>query len=69
MKNLYSATKIAFLIIVFTLCINTIFQIPINETFKTALLMVLSFYFGQKTNQIVSEARKLTLENKDISTG
>lgn len=65
MKNLTSATKITLLALVFGLIYMSIAQIQINDTFNTALLMVLSFYFGQKTNQIVSDAKTLTVENKE----
>lgn len=60
-----SATKITLLALVFGLIYMSITQIQINETFNSALLMVLSFYFGQKTNQIVSDAKTLTVENKE----
>lgn len=69
MKALLSATKITLLALVFALVYMSIAEIEINETFKTALLMVLSFYFGQKTNQIVSDAKTLTVENKDTPQG
>lgn len=64
-----SATKMVLLMLVFTLCIGTLFKIPMEEPFRTALLMVLAFYFGQKTNQIVSDAKTLTVENKDTPQG
>lgn len=69
MKNLASATKIVLLTLVFALVYMSIREIEINETFKTSTLMVLSFYFGQKTNQIVSDAKTLTVENKDMPQG
>ena len=69
LKHFVSATKITLLALVFALVYMSIAEIEINETFKTALLMVLSFYFGQKTNQIVSDAKTLTVENKDTPQG
>lgn len=52
MKEIYtSATKITLITLVCGLVYMSIAGIEINETFKTALLMVLSFYFGQKVNQ------------------
>lgn len=68
-KMLSSATRIVLLTLVFGLVYMSIAQIEINETFKTALLMVLSFYFGQKTNQMISDAKILTVENKDTPQG
>jgi len=66
MKNIISsATRLTLLMLVFTLCVGTLLQIPMNEPFRTVLLMVIAFYFGQKTNQIVSDAKTLTVENKD----
>ena len=51
MKDIYSsATKIVLLILVIALVGLTAFQITDSETFKTVILMVVSFYFGQKTN-------------------
>lgn len=69
LKHFVSATKITLLTLVFALVYMSIAEIAINETFKTSLLMVLSFYFGQKTNQIVSDAKTLTVENKDTPQG
>lgn len=49
MKNIFSsATKIVLLSLVFGLIVLSFIGIDINETYKTSLLMVLSFYFGQK---------------------
>jgi len=45
-----SATKITLLALTLGLIYMSINSIEINETFKTSLLMVLSFYFGQKIN-------------------
>ena len=50
MKIFQSATKITLLVLVFGLVVLSFMGIDINETYKTALLMVLSFYFGQKVN-------------------
>lgn len=51
MKEIYtSATKITLLALTLGLIYMSIQGIEINETFKTSLLMVLSFYFGQKIN-------------------
>ena len=52
MKDIYtSATKITLLTLTGGLIYMSIRGIEINELYKTSLLMVLSFYFGQKTNQ------------------
>jgi len=45
-----SATKLTLLALIVGLLYMSVMGIEVNETFKTALLMVLSFYFGQKTN-------------------
>lgn len=50
-----SATKLVLLALVLGLIALTFSGIPINETYKTSLLMVLSFYFGQKTNIPLNE--------------
>ncbi len=51
MPNLLSsATKITLLALVFALIALTAFKITDPETFKTVILMVVSFYFGQKAN-------------------
>lgn len=57
MKNIFtSATKIVLLSLVFGLIVLSFIGIDINETYKTSLLMVLSFYFGQKiTNPTTNE--------------
>lgn len=51
MNILKSATKITLLLLVLGLLSFTALGIEINETYNTSLLMVLSFYFGQKINQ------------------
>jgi len=48
-KIFSSATKVTLLLLVITLCIGTFIGIVTEDTFKTSLLMVFSFYFGQKT--------------------
>ena len=51
MKDIYtSATKISLIALIAGLIYMSIQGIEINETYKTSLLMVLSFYFGQKIN-------------------
>jgi hypothetical protein len=50
MNILKSATKIVLLALVFALIALTAFKITDSETFKTVILMVVSFYFGQKSN-------------------
>ena len=56
MKQIYSsATKITLLVLTIALVYMSVFSIEINETFKTAYLMVLSFYFGQKINTPINE--------------
>lgn len=56
MKNIFSsATKIVLLSLVFGLIILSFIGIDINETYKTSLLMVLSFYFGQKITNPTNE--------------
>jgi hypothetical protein len=55
MKIFQSATKITLLVLVFGLVVLSFMGIDINETYKTALLMVLSFYFGQKVNTTVQK--------------
>jgi len=52
---LKSATKITLLVLTLALVYMSVAGIEINETFKTAYLMVLSFYFGQKTNPTTNE--------------
>lgn len=47
-----SATKITLLVLTLALIYMSVMGVEINETFKTSYLMVLSFYFGQKTNQL-----------------
>lgn len=52
MKDIYtSATKITLIALTLGLIYMSIQGIEINETYKTTLLMVVSFYFGQKINQ------------------
>ena len=48
-----SATKIVLLALVLGLIIMSFMQIEINETYKSALIMVLSFYFGQRVTATV----------------
>jgi len=51
MKDIFkSATKLTLLTLVLGLIYMSVNQIEINETYKTSLLMVISFYFGQKIN-------------------
>lgn len=50
MEILQSATKITLLLLVIALIGLTSFGILDQKPFETALLMVISFYFGQKTN-------------------
>ena len=69
MKSLFSATKIVLLTMVFALVYMSIKGIEINQTFNTVLLMVVTFYYGQKTNQILSDAKTLTVENKETPQG
>jgi len=47
---LKSATKIVLLMMVIGLLAFTYLGKVDSETFKMAIIMVLSFYFGQKTN-------------------
>lgn len=55
MKEIYtSATKISLILLILGLIYMSIQTIDINETFKTTLLMVVSFYFGQKVNQPIA---------------
>jgi len=50
MQKIYSsATRIVLLLLVLTTCIGLFTKIISEETFKLALMSVLSFYFGQKT--------------------
>jgi len=48
-KIFSSATKVTLLMLVLTLCVSVFMGLVTEDTFKTALLMVFSFYFGQKT--------------------
>ncbi len=50
--GLKSATKITLLTLIFTLAYLSIAQIPINDTFKNTLQLVVAFYFGQKVNEL-----------------
>jgi len=51
MEKIYtSATKVTMLLLVIGLLVFTYIGKLDGETYKVALLMVLSFYFGQKTN-------------------
>ena len=65
MKNLYSATKVVLLTMVFALVYMSIMGITIPDTFTQTLRDVIIFYFGQKTNQIISDAKTLAIENKE----
>lgn len=47
---LNSATKIVLLLLIVALVALTSFKILDQEIFKTVILMVVSFYFGQKIN-------------------
>lgn len=51
MKILTSATRIVLIMVAVTMCIGLFTGVVEQDTFKTALLMILSFYFGQKTNE------------------
>lgn len=54
MKDIYtSATKITLITLIAGLVYMSVKGVDINETFKTTLLMVVSFYFGQKINNPV----------------
>lgn len=57
MKLLTSATRIVLLIIILTLCYLAIRGLPIPPEFKDVALMIVSFYFGGKTQQ--SEQQQL----------
>lgn len=51
MKNIYSsATKITLLTLVVALIALTFLGKADTEPFKSVVLMVISFYFGQKVN-------------------
>lgn len=52
---LKSATKTTLVTLILGLTYMSIQGIDINETFKTTLLMVVSFYFGQKVNQPMAQ--------------
>ena len=43
-----SATRLTLLILICGLVYMSINNIDVNETYKSILLMVVSFYFGQK---------------------
>lgn len=50
MKNLLSsATRIVLLMVMVTLCYLAIRQLQIDPAFKDIVLMIVSFYFGGKT--------------------
>lgn len=52
MKTIYSsATKLTLLALVLALIILTFLGKADAEPFKTVILMVISFYFGQKVTQ------------------
>jgi hypothetical protein len=50
MNILSSATKIVLLLLIVALVALTSLKIVDQEIFKTVILMVVSFYFGQKIN-------------------
>lgn len=52
MNILTSATRIVLLLLVVTLCYLAIRGLPISPEFKDIILMVVSFYFGGKTQPV-----------------
>ena len=58
MNILTSATKISLLLLVVALIYLTTIKILDTKPFETVLLMVVSFYFGQKTNVPLDETYK-----------
>jgi hypothetical protein len=50
MKIFQSATRIALLVLVFTVCYLAIRGIPVSEQFQSVAIMVVSFFFGTKVN-------------------
>ena len=60
-----SATKIVLLMLTGTLCVLVFLDPNYKDIFANVIVAVVSFYFGQKTNQIISDAKTLTVENKD----
>lgn len=51
MDILNSATKIVLVLVVSAIIALNAFGIPVEEPLKTISLMIVSFYFGQKTIQ------------------
>jgi len=49
MNLLTSATRIALLLIILTICFLSIRGLPVPPEFKDIALMIVSFYFGGKT--------------------
>jgi len=60
-----SATKIVLLLLVLGLLVFTFIGSVDQEVFKTVILMVISFYFGQKVN-VPIESEKVEITGKEI---
>jgi len=63
-----SATKIVLLMLTGTLCVLVFMNPEYKDIFANVIVAVISFYFGQKTNQIISDAKTLTVENNDTTS-
>jgi len=51
-----------------TLCVLVFMNPEYKDIFANVIVAVISFYFGQKTNQIISDAKTLTVENNDTTS-
>lgn len=59
MKDLASASKIVLMILVLTLAVGVLWKTDVfYKTFDYAIVSVISFYFGQKVNEIKNEIRE-----------
>ena len=55
MKLLTSATRIVLMLVVFTACLMAVYQIPVSENFQSLATVIVSFFFGAKAGEKLSQ--------------